>query len=450
MMAPINFIDKTTRAIMKLADDMDEKMAEVCGHTLIGSVTGGEILVLDRDGYSSADLMSIIFGPSGSNKTRAFNPVIKALKQIGEQLVFPATFNKVSLPFMLSKRKVETDEKDAPVLDGFEEVESDEYMYPNYGLIPWNEASSMFSDSKGSKPMFGAIELLSAIYDHRFDASFFKKDDAVTYSQFPYVSLLSNTVTDYFGHIPDDFYLQGTAGRLHWVHVKKIRPKPLDEQPALNDTSNIISSEEEFEEITKQLKKLHDYLHNNRSNPIIVYTDDEASSLLQAFKHKIGDDAFFLYSNNLMGGKDSHYLHRLPEMAKKAALRYYISDNIENIEAIGKCKINKSQMERGIKFAEDSHNALQELFSRKATPEKMSKPELALRALYNAKQNMLNTPQWQHDSHITNKNYFTKTKDKLLKQGKVIEVEKSSIIDEGERERLGADSPNMKIYTLGR
>lgn len=72
-----------------------------------------------------------------------------------------------------------------------------------------------------------------------------------------------------------------------------------------------------------------------------------------------------------------------------------------------------------------------------------------INALRRAPNQMYNSKSWWKNSGIGYINKFTKLKKQLIKQGKVIEVDTSTITDADERTRLKIDaSPRTKVYAL--
>lgn len=416
---------------MSLSDDMDTNMAYACAHALLGSVTGDKVFLRTHKGDLSADIMVMVLATSGAGKTLAYKPVKEIVKNM--DLLIPATFTTESLSDYFVQREI--------LDDNNIETSYGEYIHPNYGLIPWDEASKHFSESKTKKHMSGVIELLSAVYNHTFDSYYYKSYGETEEPQNPYVSLLGNMVTEYFTNIPDYFFVQGIAGRIHWVYVEPIRPKTVEEQADWNNTGNYQKGQKELKEIEKQLNKLNDDLRN-LPEPLILKVNDEANELIKDFKAETEFESFSNYKNN-ESGSDYQYLNRLPEMASKAALRYAIADNIENVEKLK--EINKEQMKRGIGFARKSNEALQVLFTLNNRGSGISKKLKAYTALFKAENGMLTNSQWRKASGISSPNTFQKITEQLIEDGSVKTVDKSTITDEDEKDRLKVGTPS-KVY----
>jgi hypothetical protein len=434
-----NFIDGCADAIMSLSDDMDINMAYACAHALLGSVTWDKIFLRTHKGDLSADIMVMVLATSGAGKTLAYKPVKEIVKNMG--LLIPATFTTESLSDYFAQRNIEKDENGEPMSDEDGKPVYGEHIHPNYGLIPWDEASKHFSESRAKKHMSGIIELLSAVYNHSFDSSYYKSYAEIEFPQDPYVSLLGNMVSEYFTNIPAYFFVQGIAGRIHWVYVEPRRPKTLEEQADWNNTENYQKGQKELKEIEKQLNELNDGLRN-LSKPIILKLNDEANTLIREFKVETELESFSNYKNN-ESGVDYQYLNRLPEMAAKAALRYAIADNIDDVEKLK--EINKEQMKRGIDFARKSNEALQVLFTLNNRGSGISKKLKAYTALFKAENGMLTNSQWRKASGISSPNTFQKITEQLIEDGSVKTVDKSTITDEDEKDRLKVGTPS-KVY----
>ena len=73
--------------------------------------------------------------------------------------------------------------------------------------------------------------------------------------------------------IPEIFFTQGTAGRIHWNYVQPKPTKPKEEQPDWNDLTKYDESEENLGKIKNKLYKLEATLQR-QGVPIIVFIDD--------------------------------------------------------------------------------------------------------------------------------------------------------------------------------
>jgi len=432
-----NFIDHVAQIIQLKSDAMDVDLSYTSAHTFIGSVTGDKIHVKTYKGPLSADILSMSIGESGDDKTTAHRPVEDTIEDMG--LLIPANFTTESLPFYFDKKKYKVVKK-----NGKKEKVEDGYLYNNYGLIPWDEASGQFAEAQTKKYKAGVIELLSSVYNHKVKTTF-TKDDAknVKNPQKPYISLMGNMVPKYFPEIPEIFFTQGTAGRIHWNYVQPKPPKPKEEQPDWNDLSKYDESETNLKQIKKKLYGLEAILQRQES-PIIVLIDDDANKLIKDFRFKTEKRWFTSLTNNPYGW-DFQYFKRLAEMACKAALRYAIGDNMDDITKLE--VINKDHMERGIKFAMQSSKALEKLFTLKeGFNSKFQNPKIRMqRALISAKNKMLNNGQWQKASGVSSPNEFLELRKELIDGGQVIEVTKSSITVQGEIDRLRLKT-RTKIY----
>jgi hypothetical protein len=432
----INFIDSTATTMLLKGDAIDYHLAFTSAHALIGSITGDKIFVKTYKGLLSADMMCLVISESGTDKTGTHGPIDEFLLKMG--LSIPATFTTESLPFYFDKT-VTTKHKN----EDDEEVEETKYMYKNYGLIFWDEASGVFSEAENKKNKSGTIELLSSVYNHTFKRTFIKDSEkCVRNPQKPYISLLGNMVPWYFPDIPDLFFAQGTAGRIHWCFPDTKKPKEIEKQPDWNNYNNFDKYKSEFNEIENKIYDFNDELQA-LPEPLIVLIDDDANKLIKEFKHQTEVEWFSSLTENPYGW-DWQYFKRLPEMACKAALRYAIGDNIDDIKKLN-C-INKIQMQRGIDFASDSSDALQRLFTLRNSRKSKCKPELrAMRALMDATNQMLNNQQWQKTTGITNNVSFQKIRDKLITDQKVVEINKDSITNDEEKIRLGTKN-TVKIF----
>lgn len=417
-----NFIDYVVNSLYLKDSEINQDVAFASAHALIGSVTGNKIFVLTMKGKLSADIQSFTFGDSGSSKTMTLNVVREALIKLDIEI--PSDFTKEGLIHWFSEKEKGD--------DGFE---TDKYKHKNYGSIIWDEASSIFSENKNKKYKTGVIELLSEIYDH-YLKGILRKDHSLSdlKPQRPFISLFATMVTQYFPSIPEIFFVQGIAGRIHFVHVPPKEPKSLEDEPDWNEYSNLNTFHSKEKVIQDKLKQLRKNLSPYK--PIIIKIDGKANELIKKFSH-ICKTRWFTSAKYNPYGWDWQYYNRLPEMACKAALRYAIGRKIENIKKLK--YITDYDMKRGIDFAKQSSIALQKLFTKRiGKTSKLNSPIARVRyALRNAHNQMLNSHQWKKASGISSPNHFQELRDEVIKEGFVVEVNKKTITDEKEQQRLG-------------
>jgi len=436
MNPPTNFIDDIVTAIQLKIANVDIDLSFTSAHSCVGAVTGDRIEVSTHLGELSPDIMCMVVGDSGCNKTLTHEVAENMIDEIG--VLIPADFTTESLPFYFDKKKYKT----IKGKDGEKKKVEDGYFYKNYGLITWDEASGQFAEAKNKQYKTGTIELLSSVYNHKLKRAFRKEEFRnIVNPQKPYISLLGNMVPGYFPQIPNLFFSQGIAGRMHWCSHKIEKPD-MDNQADWNVTTNYEQYRENIKGITSKLKKLETTLHN-KTSPIVVNIDDDANKLIKKFDYETGTIWFTSIKENPFGW-DFQYYKRLPEMACKSALRYAIGDNVDDITKL--THINKNQMKRGIAFAKSSSKALNNLFVLKIGFSSNRTPEQrAIKAITDAKNQTLNSGQWQRASGITSPNEFQTLKNKIINQGYIIEVDKKLISDPDERQRLGVNT-SAKVF----
>ena len=423
-----NFIDKISRALKLKVDKVNTDLTYTSAHTLIGSVTGDKIYVSTHLGPLSPDILCMVVAESGTNKTLIHTPVYKSIKEM--KLIIPAVFTTQSLPHYFAKRRV---------VDG----EEFGYINPNYGLVFWNEASGQFAEAQTKEWRRGVIEMLSDIYDHTLKETYVKDEErCVINPQNPYISLLGNMVPKYFLNIPETFFAQGIAGRMHWCYISAEHPGKLEDEPDWNKLSNYNEYIDEFDTVNKRLVKLHSQLRDLK-NSHRVLIDDNANKLIKEFSYKCKME-WYLGSQHNPFGWNWQYFKRLPEMGCKAALRYAIADNIDDINGLK--NITGETMKRGIQFAKASSEALEKLFAiRIGMASKISPFERACNALREANNGMLTNKQWQNNSGVTNNNDWQRLREDVISKGYAVEIDKSIIENEDEMSRLQVRTA-AKIY----
>ena len=245
--------------------------------------------------------------------------------------------------------------------------------------------------------------------------------------------MLGAMVTYYIKKMPEYVFVQGLAGRINWNYVRPEDSEYSDSD--WNDPSDYDKAQEHLKEFKNGLELL---MKNMPNSTVIVTLNDDANQIIKKIDKKIHDRWRSDAINNPFGW-DWTYLKRLPEMTVKSALRYAIGRAVmENGKNVSDLKqINKRDINHGIAQINVSIHSLNGLFMlRKNESEQISPLNKVGRALMKAKNQMLNNSQWRRTSGFSDKATFNKYRDKLTKEGKVVEVDKSSIIDNEEQIRL--------------
>ena len=373
-MGSINLLDIGTNGFYLLDKTMSIETARHCAHALLGAIAADKILVKTHKGYLSADGMFITMGASGITKSIPINEANRIAREL--KIVIPSVFTTESLREYFSKK------------------ENGAYVYPNNGIIFWDEMSQQFSEAKNKKYMTGTIETMSSLYNHHLKSLFLKREDMVKEPQKPYVSMLGAMVTYYIKKIPEHVFVQGLAGRINWNYVRPEDSEYTDSD--WNDSSGYDKAQEHLKKFKDGLELL---MKNMPNSHVIVTLDDDANLIIKKTDKKIHDRWRSDAINNPFGW-DWTYLKRLPEMTVKSALRYAIGRVImENGKNVSDLKqINMEDMNHGIAQINVNIHSLNGLFMlRKNESVQISPLNKVGRTLMIAKPQLLTISHWRRN-----------------------------------------------------
>jgi len=398
--------------------------ANACAHSLIGAVTNNKIILATPLGDLTADGMFVIVGKSGTIKSIPMKRVYNMARRLNFEIPSIMTVAALRDYFALKNK----DHK---------------YVHSNNGLMYWDEMSARFTDAQKLDYMTGTIEAISCIYDHRLDTTYLKSEHRVARPRDPYVAMLGAMVPSALPNIPPFFWSQGIAGRINWTYVPEEKKEPVN----WKDFRNRKKADSElsiFEINLKTLKHLCEHL----KKPIITTVDADANDAIMEFQQQM-DDEWLSRAKGNMFSWDEAYLSRLAEMAGKSALRHalgrYFSENsnLKNFEFV-----NGEDMKYGINQTKKSRLDLEYMYINiKEEGVKQFDPKSRIiRAIVNAKNQMLHLSQWKLDSSTSDPGTFIKYVNELVRDGKVKRVDKSTITDENEKNRLRTNTV-AKIYT---
>ena len=437
-----NYLDRLAEDIYTVDPRIKNKQTTfACASALLGCLLPN-VRIATRVGHPlSLCEMNFFIGSSGVGKTIPFNELrrlIEGLTIEGHSLLLPSRFTTEGLEDYFARQD-----------------EDGEYIYPNIGIMLIDEISQMFSEAKHKKHLSGTIEEIARLYDHNLPTTALVS--GVRQPRNPYISFIGATVPENLHKIDDSFFQTGEAGRMFWVNCDSDNTK-LD---------GISISEKDVDVSNKRLKLhislLQDLIRRNPKNIEYIYIQPEADKVWLNYSNKANDEWEYGRATNRFGW-DYQYKKRLAEMAIKQAGRYAIGRCFNRLireksdKPLNVC-ITVEDMTKGIVRTNLCDMNLAEIMvlRREAIAyQKNSKklsftknPEVAvLLALKNAINKTMNSTQLFSESGISNYQEFQSILIKHIKDGKILEVDKKTITNLRERNRLTADHNRTKIYQL--
>lgn len=317
--------------------EADVVLATHITHAMVGSVTGDRIYLHTNLGKLYPDGMFMCIAYSGVAKSIPLLNAVRIARRLG--IVCPSKFTTESLSAW------------------FYEKVKESYTHPNYGIIFWDEASKMFSESKRKEFMDGAIEAMSMLHNHYIPPEFYKTSQ-YGICQDPYVSMIANMVPQYLPNVPEYFWNQGIAGRILWRYIP---PQPPNAICSWNDFSISDVANKNRELFDRHLEVLKDTLHS--SEPVRVVLDDEANKLVAQFKYDIETEWYEAIQVHPYEINFS-YKKRLTELLGKTALRIAISNYFEeNEELTGMRYVTASDVNEALSIVKQSNADLEFCFN---------------------------------------------------------------------------------------
>jgi len=437
-----NFIFELADAFHLLHKAMNYDIAIACASSLLSAGLYNIRIPTSRGLPSSLDEMNIIVGLSGVVKTIPLKKADQIAKHLGIKLPSFTTTEGIVSYFAETEKNKETGKEN--------------YIHKPYGIIINDEMSRKFSEAKRKEYATGCIEAYSSFYDHNLEDTYLASKGHRD-PQSPYVTVIGATITNFLPLIPDHFFSQGLAGRFNWIFCDSTNAEYVTDD--ITNLSDYKEAEELFDKHIKILSKLY---AKNPQTPVNITLKSEVTDIFMEFDKECNLEWEYEASTNLWNC-NYQYLKRLPEMAIKSAARYSVGRQASYIIAEGfdGITISEEDMQIGISHMKNSKKNFEEIFLlRQAGIEwlhELKKPILEReRPFYNAHivynaglmacGGIATTKQWFEKTGISDYKTFEKYKNELVKNGNVVQVDKTTITDKAERYKLRADLSATKIW----
>jgi len=436
-----NFILELAGAFYLLYTTMNYNIAIACASSLLSVGLPNVQIPTGRGLPLFLDEMNIIVGLSGAVKTIPLKKADQIARLLGVKLPSFTTSEGIVSYFAETEKDEETGEQ--------------KYVHQPHGIIINDEMSRKFSEGKHKGYATGCIETYSSFYDHNLEDTFLASR-GYRNPQSPHVVVIGATITNFLPQIPDHFFSQGLAGRFNWVYCDATNVEQITDD--ITDISTYKEAEKLFDKHIKKLSKLY---AKNPSTPVDITLKSEVADIFTKFDRECTSEWKYEAVDNLWSCS-YQYLKRLPEMAIKSAGRYAVGRPLDHILAKGfdGVTISKEDRERGIAHMKKSKRDFEEIFLlRRAGIEwqhEAKNPRVERSLLgYNAgiiyRELMMcggiaTTKKWFERTGISNYKTFEKYKSQLVENGDVVQIDKTSITDEGMRHELRVDLPAIKVW----
>lgn len=439
-----DFVEKLTSFIVKNVEMVQEEWARLLAISLLSTFLG-DIQIVKKPPVK-LNLYILMIASSGTRKSLPIiHVVVKILKKVGV---------KLSKDFMLpTKSSVEGFIKD--LVDNMQKD----------GVIISHEFSGVFKKSRESGYQSDALEFMSENYDGiGYDRSTIshgkQKLDNI------YIGILACSTPYFLKKMDEDFFIQGTGNRFlyNYFDVKNFIIPSKDEEQMNKDIGKIFSSTGYdrytlgIDNFSNELCKLYKNLHGDKALLRNLKLSKQAAiewrkyeiQALEKWKELLTD--IFNWKGLI--------INRYPLTVLKLAGIYCISRNFRKIiDAESKndledILIKRKDVKRAIKTVMTHHKHFKELLEIKERAvidiSKNVKMEerayAALKSLLRFKNHMANQSQLrERQSVTTSPNTFQTYVNIGLKEGWIEEVDKSTIKNNEERERLKV-STRAKVY----
>jgi len=443
-----NFVFKLANEIYTAKKIIDYDVALTCASSLISSCVP-HVRLTTSIGPMPLNEMNIIVGASGTGKTLPFRIVQDIIEEIS--VLFPGRYTVEGVEKWFARRPIDPDTG--------EERTTGPYVNPPYCTIVTDEISQSFKETK-KEYMSGSIELLSQLYDGRLKGT--ALSSGPRQPQHPlYVNMLGATVPEFLPDLPKFVFEQGMAGRIYWLFIE-----PKDEAPKFEimDYKSYNSSVKNLKAYSGTLQRLFDInIHANPDRKIFPIRLSSDASILYKFYH---DKKYREWQNayeNRPFDFDWQYKRRLHELVLKKSGIFAIGSNIEFIKetaSFNNIRVNKEDMTNAIRWVEKSEYHLQNIIFKNKTGVVYSmntsqamfnvySVKNLIRHLLEAPNNTLNNKQLWSLSKIADYRTYRKYRDQARANGLIIDVPKSKISKEKEKQRLEIEKgKNLSIFKL--
>ncbi len=432
-----NFMDKLVGAFYQMDPRMTIELAHVGARSLLSSCCPR---VEIQDYYPrplNISSLDLLLAESGDNKTMILETVRDTCKEF--ELLIMEDYSTEGLTNYFSKLK---DEKQP--LTGYENKP--------YGTMVIDEVSRVVIESQTKTHMAGVLEIISKLYDRRLPWKELVKESRRPQEPID-VSILAATVPSTATMFPIHLFKQGFASRFNWTYVEP-RPYPEEDIP-IYDFRHSIKVKQDLGLLSDKLRNLLDVCKNTKNYTINLEPSKEVEKVYNDYAREM-HNTWLSELKTMPSRFHWQFYKRLAEMAIKEAGRFAIGRQIDiiiNNKSFTGVKINVGDLKRGIQSMRVNEKHLREVISIKADsmsedtglikPKTVTTMYWILLGLPNATATI---GQWKTACKMEKSpSTFNKYKDDLINQGYVEYVDKDTITDPEERERLRVSTGNKIV-----
>lgn len=439
-----DFVEKLTSFILKNVEMVQEEWAQLLAISLLSTFLGD--LQIVKKPPVKLNLYVLMIASSGTRKSL---PIIHVIQRILEK-VGKKTGKDFKLP---TKSSVE-----GFINDLVEKKQKE-------GIIISHEFSGVFKKSRQGGYQSDALEFMSENYDGiGYDRSTIshgkqKLDDI-------YIGILACSTPYFLKQMDEDFFIQGTGNRFlyNYYDVENFKIPSKDKKQMEKDIRKIFSFGG-YDEYIKGIDSFADelfclYKNVNGDKALLRHLKLSTQAAIEWRKFEIRALEKWKELLSDVYNWKGQIINRYPLTVLKLAGIYCISRNFKKI-IDAECKndledvlIKSNDIERAINTMNTHHKHFKQLleirekviYTVSKNPVVSEKAFTALRSLLKFPNCMANQSQLRESQGVTSSpNTFQNYIDIGLEQGWIEEVDKSTIKDKKEMERLNVKS-RAKIY----
>jgi len=462
-----DFIEDLKKDILSVSKELSPEWVETCAMKPLNTVLY-ETQIVEQEAPMPLNLFNLMIALTGIGKSKPIYKWTTSIirhteKLLDRDLTLP---NRMSvegfIKWTAQRAIIELEDKDE---EGKKKQRKGRYLH-NVGLIARDEYSGMFRQARKADWQSDALEFQSELYDGSYQKRYTISQGLNEVPEM-YACLLSATTPHFLKAMDKQFFIQGTGNRILYDYFD-VSEYEIPEIDPIKYFSKSWSQhrERKFVEYSNKLKALFKFKNAGEEKyyePKLndLYMSPDAGELWVDFKTQTEVEWKRRAVKNPLGWK-YHPLKRYAEFALKYSGIYAVSrmcnslktlseDNIADFTIIGR------DMERAVSRVMKHHDSLIQIIQMKVKliPQKTPKSHddeaySMVMVLEEAPNKMLNAGQWfDIQTIVSSPNTFNKYKRRALETGLIKLVIHSQIADKKERERLGADMPATKIYTVG-
>lgn len=441
---PSYFVDDYSKRLQLMFPFIDGRFCYACASTLFSACLP-YIRIASRYGPLPFNEMNLIINYSGTGKTLPFDVIRKQTEKLNINL--PDKYTTEGIEFYFAQRENPDDELSP-------------YLHRPYGCMTIDEIGQLFTESYSKNHLAGAIEELSQFYDRRLRQTALVK--GYRQPQRPNISFIGATIPSSLVLVKDEFFSQGLMGRFYAQFISITPNDDVD----ISDYDSYLEQDKEIDIYGEKLEKLLNLNislkpeSNDDKQMTLIPIHQEASKMWNIHKKKVLDTWSLHIQNNPIG-YEYHYLRRIPELTLREAGRVAISRQVDRIlddESFESVIITVNDLKRGIERSRLNSNNIRELIKFRAMmKEKAITKNQTMRLKYSsagiqeilkkAPNQMLSTGMLISMSGMdgkTARGYIYQAEE----QGRIKQVDKTSITDISERKRLSCDHPRTIVWTI--